>query len=233
MRRNDSVNEAAPAGTQVVAPLKRETFSDRIAADLRRAIISGEIEAGDQLREIELATRFGVSRGPLREALGLLASEGLVVSVPYTGTRVLKLTAKDVREIYTLRTCLESLAFKEIWNSRGEAFATELEARHKKLLGTQQLSDHVASSEAEVRLHSLVYEFCGHTLLHESWLRIAGRLQFYLAVHQRAHGRTAPINDAHERYVQLALGNSLDRMLDEIEAHMQRGIVQMEDYLDG
>jgi len=225
------MSEAAPSTMRVAVPIKRETFSDRIAAELRRAIVSGEIEAGDPLIETELAARFGVSRGPLREALGLLASEGLVVSVPYTGTRVLKLTAKDVRELYTLRTSLERLAFKEIWDSRSDAFAAELEARHRRLLGTQQLFDHVASSEAEVSLHSVVYEFCGHKLLYESWQRISSRLQFYLALHQRAHGRTAPINAAHERYVQLALGDSLDLMLEEIEAHMQRGMVQMEKYV--
>ncbi|MCO6186807.1 GntR family transcriptional regulator [Rhizobium sp. L1K21] len=223
--------ENAAASTQTVSPLKRETFSDRIAADLRRAIIIGEIEAGEPITEVELASRFGVSRGPLREALGILAGEGLVVSVPYTGTRVLKLTAKDVRELYSLRTSLESLAFKEIWYNRDANFATEMEARHKRLLATQKLSDHVASSEAEVKFHALVYERCGHKLLLESWQRIASRLQLYLAVHQRAHGRTAPIEDAHERYVQLALGDRLDLMLDEVESHMQRGILQMERYL--
>lgn len=225
------MSEAVSSSMRAVMPLKRRTSSDRIAANLRGAIISGEIEAGSPLTETELSARFGVSRGPLRDALGILATEGLVVSVPYTGTRVLKLTAKDVREIFTLRTSLESLAFREVWNSRGRTFASELQSRHRELLSTQQLSDHFASSEAEVKFHALVYEACGHGLLYETWSRIAGRMQFYLAVHQRAHGRTAPINDAHERYVQLALGDDLDLMLEEIEAHMQRGIIQMEQYL--
>ncbi len=211
--------------------IRRETFSNQIAAKLRHDIISGQIEAGSQITEMELAARFGVSRGPLREAMGLLASEGLIVTVPYTGTRVLKLTAKDVREIYSLRTALETLAFQEIWNRRDETFASELETRHRRLLSTLGLNDHVASSEAEIHFHSLVYQACGHALLLESWQRIAGRMQFYLAIHQRAHGRTAPIHDAHERYLQLALGDRLDLMLKEIDDHMRRGIRQMETYL--
>lgn len=211
--------------------IRRETFGNQIAAKLRHDIISGEIEAGSQITEMELAARFGVSRGPLREAMGQLASEGLIVTVPYTETRVLKLTAKDVREIYSLRTALETLAFREIWDRRDDAFASELERRHRRLLSTLGLNDHVASSEAEVHFHSLVYQSCGHALLLESWERISGRMQFYLAIHQRAHGRTAPIHDAHERYLQLALGERLDLMLAEIDEHMRRGIRQMETYL--
>ncbi|MCB1420327.1 MAG: GntR family transcriptional regulator [Notoacmeibacter sp.] len=213
------------------APIRRETFSNQVAASLRHDIIGGAIEAGSQITEMDLAARFGISRGPLREAMGQLAAEGLIVTVPYKGTHVIKLTSKDVREIYSLRTALETLAFQEIWDKRDGAFAQELERRHQRLQATLGMNDHVASSEAEIHLHSLVYEACGHALLLESWKRIAGRMQFYLAIHQRAHGRKAPNPDAHQAYVQLALGERLDLMLAEIDDHMRRGNRTMETYL--
>jgi DNA-binding GntR family transcriptional regulator len=81
-----------------VTPVKHETFRNQIAPNLRRAIISGEIEAGAQITEADLANRFEVSRGPLREAMGQLAAEGLIVTV-HTGTRVVKQSSRDVREI--------------------------------------------------------------------------------------------------------------------------------------
>lgn len=213
------------------AEIQRQTFSEQIAARLRHDIICGEIEAGSQITEMDLAARFGVSRGPLREAMAQLASEGLITSVAYKGTRILNLTAKDVREIYTLRIALEGLAFQEIWDRRDAAFRDELQRRHRHLQSTFELDDHAASSEAEILLHSLVYEASGHRLLLESWKRISGRMQFYLAIHQRAHGRKAPVADAHQRYVQLALGDRLDLMLKEIADHMQRGIRKMETYV--
>lgn len=216
---------------EMIAPIRRETFGEQIASNLRRAIISGEIEGGTQITEIKLASRFGVSRGPLREAMAQLASEGLIVTVPFTGTRVLKLSVADVREIFSLRTALETLAFKTIWDSRDDAFGRELVSRHARLLDTLELDDHVASSEAEISLHSLVYEACGHNLLLESWQPVAGRLQLYLALHQKAHGRTGPIKDAHEKYVQLAVGDDFDLMRLEIEDHMQRGVQQLENYV--
>lgn len=214
-----------------LAALPRATFRTQAADHLRQAIIRGDIPPGAPITEAGLAGRLGVSRGPLREALGLLVAEGLLVSVPYTGTRVAELSTDDVREIYSLRIALEGLAFRTLWPRRDTAFRRELERRHLALLATLGHQDSFASSAAEMRLHSLVYEACGHRLLLETWGRITGRLHLYHAVHQRAHGRTGPQRDAHERYVQLAVGDDLDAMLAEIDDHMRRGLARLESYL--
>lgn len=220
-----------PSGERAVVQLQRATFREQIADRLRHAIIGGGIPPGSAITEQQLAAEFGVSRGPLREAMSQLAEEGLLITKPYTGTRVISLSREDVREIYSLRTVLETLAFREIWQHRTPAFADTLRRRHDALLEALPKGDGFASSLAEVRLHSTVYEFCGHRLLLETWRRIASRLHLYLAVHQKAHGRAGPLSDAHSRYVTLALGERLDLMLAEIEHHMQRGIRQLQDYV--
>ncbi len=227
----DMMSGRADESGRIIAPIKRETFSNLIVTNLRRAIISGEIEGGTQITESNLASHFQVSRGPLREALAQLASEGLIVTVPFTGSRVLKLSVGGIRELYTLRTALESLAFKEAWPKRNADFTAELKRRHRALMATLDLDDRVASSAAEVHFHSLIYEVSGHALLIESWERISARLQVYLALHQRAHRRMGPVEDAHETYMRLALGDDLDAMLREIEDHMRRGISQLAFYV--
>lgn len=214
------------------APVRRATFRMQVAEHLRHSIIRGDLPPGSQVTEADLAQRYGVSRGPLREAMSQLIGEGLIVSVPYTGTRVMSLSRTDVREIFSLRTALETLAFEQAWERRDPAFFDEMEARHRALLASLRTSDHYESSLAEVRLHSLVYEASGHKLLLETWQRIATRLQLYLAVHQRAHGRTGPKRDAHERYVKLAQGKRLELMIAEVEHHMRRGVEQLEQYLE-
>jgi DNA-binding GntR family transcriptional regulator len=211
--------------------VERSTFRAQIADQLRQAIIGGALAPGSAVTEMELANRFGVSRGPLREAMSQLAEEGLLVSVPYTGTRVANVTIGDVREIYSLRTALESLAFRQVWAHRDGTFRLEMRKRHHALQQSLAKSDRVISTAAEVHLHSLVYEACGHRLLQETWRRIAGRLQLYLALHQKAHGRTGPLADAHDRYVALATGDSLEAMLDEVEHHMRRGITRLETFV--
>jgi DNA-binding GntR family transcriptional regulator len=76
--------------------------------EIRRAIITGELRSGDTLQEARLATRIGVSRTPVREALSRLNTEGLVVLEPYRRGRVASFSAVDVAEIFRLRALLES-----------------------------------------------------------------------------------------------------------------------------
>jgi DNA-binding GntR family transcriptional regulator len=172
-----------------------------------------------------------VSRGPLREALRQLIEEGLLVTVPYTGTHVAALSVKDVREIYSLRTTLERFAFEQVWDRRDAAFRRELRRRNALLTGAIDAGDDHASIEAELALHGLVYEASGHRLLQRAWAALRGRLQLYWAAHHRAHGRRGPRRDSHDSYIRAALGRDLDVMRSEIEHHMRRGAEQTETFL--
>lgn len=204
--------------------IQKATFRDHIVEKLRNAIISGAIEPGAQIVETELARQFAVSRGPLREAMRQLIDEGLLVSIPYTGTRVVSLTTRDIHEIYSMRVNLEIFAFELAWDRRDQAFRDELISRNNLLTRCIDNQDDVASIEAELKLHSLVYEVCGHRLLQRVWEGVRGRLQLYWAAHHRAHGMQGPKRDGHDIYVTCGLGNDLNAMRSEIRDHMSRGL---------
>lgn len=216
---------------QAIDRLPRATFREHIAARLRSAILSGEIAPGSALVETALAERFNVSRAPLREALRQLIEEGLIVSVPYTGTHVIELTVDDVREIHSMRITLERFAFEQAWPRRDAGFRSELLRRHAVLTEAIDRHDDAASIAAELELHSLVYQASGHRLLQRLWHGLRGRLQLYWAAHHRAHGTRGPRRDAHDSYVKAALGKSLPTMQREIGEHMQRGSDQTEKFL--
>jgi DNA-binding GntR family transcriptional regulator len=88
------------------------TLGGRLHAyeQIRQAIVEGRYHAGQRLVEKRLGEEFDVSRTPIREALRMLESEGLVVSLPNKGSVVRPLTAQDIYDIYELRVRLESLA---------------------------------------------------------------------------------------------------------------------------
>lgn len=216
-----------------IVQLTRHTFRHHVAEDLRLAILSGEYPAGGQLAEAELAARFGISRGPLREALRQLVEEGLLISVPYKGTYVAELSAEDVREIQSFRVAIETFAFQLIWGRRDEAFRAELQNRHTRLKNVVLAGDDAASISAELDLHGLVYETAGHRLLLESWSGLKRKLQLYWATHHRAHERCGPALDGHDTYVAIALGDDLAAMEAEIREHMQRGLARTEAFLAG
>ena len=227
----DLLPAASAAAPFRVDRLPKSTFRHHIAARLRAAILAGEIAPGAQLVESTLATQFNVSRGPLREALRQLDEEGLLVTVPYTGTHVISLSVEDVREIYSMRIMLERFAFEQAWDKRDDAFRRELRRRKDALTATIDAGDDAASILAELDLHGLVYEASGHRLLQRAWQSLRGRLQLYWAAHHRAHGTRGPRRDSHNSYVRAALGNSLDDMRAEIASHMGRGAVQTEKFL--
>lgn len=84
-----------------------------LAADaIRKKILAGELEPGDRLLEERLTQELAISRPPLREALRILESEGLVSTRPRRGSFVATLTEEDVYEILTLRSALERMAFE-------------------------------------------------------------------------------------------------------------------------
>jgi DNA-binding GntR family transcriptional regulator len=90
----------------------RSSAPDVVRSELRRAIVDGELEGGSQLKQDELAERFGVSRIPVREALKQLAAEGLVTFHPNRGAVVSSLSLDDVLEMLEIRIALECRALR-------------------------------------------------------------------------------------------------------------------------
>jgi DNA-binding GntR family transcriptional regulator len=92
------------------APRARLTARDIVAGDLRKEIVHGTLAPGTKLSPGQLAERFGVSQTPAREALQLLAAEGLVNNDAYRGARVSELTFEEYEELVLMRIELEGLA---------------------------------------------------------------------------------------------------------------------------
>ncbi len=225
-------SSSVPGGAALhVHRLPKSTFRQHIAERLRAAILEGELAPGAAVVETALAAQFDVSRGPLREAMRQLIDEGLLVTVPYTGTRVTQLSVEDVREIYSMRITLERFAFEQAWDKRDSGFRREMARRQDALTALIDAGDDSGSILAELDLHGLVYEASGHRLLQRTWSSLRGRLQLYWAAHHRAHGTRGPRRDSHDSYIQAALGDDLPAMLSEIASHMGRGAELTEKFL--
>ncbi len=89
---------------------KEKTLSDKAAMRLTQAIVTGELKQGQKLSEADLATRYGISRGPLREAMRQLEGMRLVKRVPHAGARVIKLDISTMADLYRVREALEGMA---------------------------------------------------------------------------------------------------------------------------
>lgn len=87
-----------------------ETRGEHVLRQIQSAIVKGEIAPGSKISEPELARIYGISRGPLREALHRLEGQKLLVRVPHVGARVVALSRVELNELYQIRESLEGLA---------------------------------------------------------------------------------------------------------------------------
>lgn len=94
----------------VDVPIKRLTLADQVYDRVVEAIVVGEIAAGSPISENDIALRFGVSRGPAREAIFRLEAKGLATRAAHFGARVVDLTLEDLRSLFELREALEGMA---------------------------------------------------------------------------------------------------------------------------
>lgn len=103
--------------------IPRATFASMVGERIRSDIIEGVLTQGAQLHEVELAASFGVSRGPVREALQRLIQEGLLRSEPHRGVFVPVMSVDDIVDIYVAREALESAAVRRITGTSRAASA--------------------------------------------------------------------------------------------------------------
>jgi DNA-binding GntR family transcriptional regulator len=124
---------------------------------LRRDIERGAVSPGDALRQTDLATRYGVSPTPVREALRILEAEGTVLYSPHKGATVAQLDARSIADLYELRASMESLATRlsvDRMDADGEA---EILTLHHQLSGAIGLEDPARLSRWNRELHFAIY----------------------------------------------------------------------------
>ena len=89
------------------------TRADEAFDCLQTAIVKGDLAPGEKIGEVELCSRFNLTRGPLREALGRLESRGLLVRRPHAGVKVVSVSADELMELYRIRETMEGLAARQ------------------------------------------------------------------------------------------------------------------------
>ncbi|MGH3357729.1 MAG: GntR family transcriptional regulator [Nocardioidaceae bacterium] len=134
-----------------IQPVVRESTPSIIAAKLRAAIRHGELAAGAQLGEADLARELGVSRGPLREGMQRLTQEGLLVSIPNRGLFVVEMTEADVRDMYVARSAIERAAAVQVFEHDPAKTAADLMAIAESMsaASARERSDQVGESDLD------------------------------------------------------------------------------------
>ena len=147
---------AASNAPAVRAPLAERALYEQVAEALRARILAHTLAPGSWIDEQALAAQYGISRTPLREALKVLASEGLVTMKLRRGAYVTEVTERDLDEVYHLLALLESDAAVVVAESASDAQIAELMALHEEL--EVQVGDRDRFFAANERFHMRLLE---------------------------------------------------------------------------
>ncbi len=115
------------------APLAATALYEQVADRLRQRILAREMEPGAWIDELKLCSELGISRTPMREALKVLAAEGLVTMKLRRGAYVTEMSERDVQEAYQLLALLESDAAAAVAERASDAELAELQKLHEAL----------------------------------------------------------------------------------------------------
>jgi GntR family transcriptional regulator, rspAB operon transcriptional repressor len=156
------------------------TIPQQIAAHLRQEILTGKLKPGDPLREIEVSERFGVSRGPIREAFRKLTQQGLLVLEPNKGVHVAPTPNASVRPlIVDLRRTIETFVLESSFDRITDDIFASLESILGDIKEACEKEDTSALVEHDLRFHKAIVESHEDTEIFEIWEPIMIRMMMH------------------------------------------------------
>ena len=144
---------------ELVRVLRDASLPDVLAGEIEALIVRGELSPGDRINELQLASQYGVSRGPLRAALGTLAAQGLLLQFKNRGSFVRQVGAREADEIYALRNLFESTAlasFMTLDQNEQGATLLQLDAVLDDMQGAVTSTDSRRYFELNLVFHEIV-----------------------------------------------------------------------------
>jgi DNA-binding GntR family transcriptional regulator len=204
-----------------LAPVTTPTLVESVAEAIRASILTGRFAPGDRLVEAELARELHVSRGPIREALGLLGKDGIVVHEPRRGKYVQPFTPKLIDEVYSLRRVLEPYAATLVIQRLDAAATDRLVAQLDAIARAAGDGDERRLAQVDFEFHNLLYELAGHELLRRAWLEnIAGKLRLMSNVTTQSHKELVESEHNHRRLLEPILERDVETTKTRVAAHI-------------
>lgn len=158
-------NLAEVPGTRRFVAISRSSLPEQVAGRLRDMIVQNELLPGERIRERTISAELNVSRTPLREALQVLAAEGLVELLPNRGAIVANPNLKDVKEMIEVQGVLEEYAGQLFCANATEDDVAEIRALHDDMLAAHDRHERLAYFKLNQRIHRKLVEVAGNNTL--------------------------------------------------------------------
>ena len=193
-----------------------------VCENLRDAIKKGILEPGERLMEVQIADELGISRTPVREAIRKLEQEGYVIMMPRRGTYVADVSESDIKEIFEIRSALESLA-------TGLAARRIEQDEIEKLQNLlNEIEEYIAQGdmdkivETDIKFHELLYQFSRNERLAAIISNLKEQLSRFRTLSMSYPGRLQETFEEHSEMVEAIADGDVSAARDAAEHHMER-----------
>lgn len=205
-----------------------------VADELRRMIYSGELAPGSRLNEAALATRMGTSRGPIREAIRILAGKGLVTSIAHRGMFVREMSFRDMLESYDLRALIFGFAARRTTEYLTPERIEVLEGLiHDMELAAEQ-HDHDRYYELNLAFHDRLLEYSNNRHAAQAYEAYVNELHFFRRRFFNYTSKMVKSNEEHRAILDAIISGDSAKASELAEQHVlagkQRLIENMSDF---
>lgn len=204
-----------------------QSLGEFVTERLRVMIISGQIPQGAHLAEPQLAKTFDVSRGPVRDALRQLMSEGLV-EVHRRKMFSVGLTSRDISELYAIRGSIEGVALQMTHDLNGAQAEWGITAEPmERMRVAAQTSSAEEYAIADLAFHTCFYELSGSRRLRNLWQQYEPTFAVLLKITNAEDIDLGPSLESHERILTLMEQGKIDHAKSELQEHLLGAQIRM------
>ncbi len=174
----DPTSTSPVVASRALNPIVRPTLHNEVVERLRTLIIEGDLLPNSRVPELAICKQLGISRTPLREALKVLAAEGLVTLVPHRGATVTKLDAQSVDYMFQVLESLEPLAGELACSHMSQAAITEVRQWHNQMVRHYKCRERSEYFRLNQRIHEAIVKECGNPILITIYEGLGSRVRY-------------------------------------------------------
>ena len=206
---------------ETASPVENLTLWQRVYTRLRDEILSGALEPGTELQEVALSENLGVSRGPIREAIGRLAAEGLVTVRPRRGAVVRELSTEEFLEAYQVREALEVMAVRLAVPRLTEADVAALETYIAEMTSCAERGDTQGFFEANSGFHRAFFDISGNRMLVDLYRGLCSQIDRYRLRSLELRGNVQRSIAEHKAILRAARAGDVERAVHLASEHIR------------
>ncbi|WP_049557550.1 GntR family transcriptional regulator [Nonomuraea sp. SBT364] len=191
-----------------------------VTGRLREDILAGRYRDGDHLTERDLAEKFGLSRGPIRDALRQLQGEGLVHLIPRRGARVATLSKTDAAHVIEIRQALEPVAVRFLLAHRDPGHLAALNDILREMDKASRDDDWAALVTIDMEFHETIFRLAGSPLLMRTWEGLRVPLLQTFRMHRQFYESGAQVYRTHRQFFDALASGDLGRAEQSAREHV-------------